>query len=834
MAKFSPNIAALNAGEWTPLLDGRADIGGYMASASKMENFLPTLQGPAVRRAGTKFVNAVRDSADRTWLVPFVVGTGRAYVLEFGDSFIRVYDNRSLATTPLGASTGIQGITLADPAVATYNAAPGMSSGDYFRIDGVTGTTEVNGRWFKGANSSPGLPGTIELQSVIGVDVDSSSYTAWSAGGDFTIPEEIVSPYTASDLTTSDGEFNLDFVQYGYDLYLSHRGGAISPRKLTVDKNIVGLSDYSGLISISELAPDDGPFLPLNSDTSDTMYVSAATGTITITASGNLFSDDDIGSLIRIDQEVITSTRTWKAGEARTSGQYCRSEGKEYVAANSATTGTVPPAHTEGTETDGEGTSGGVNWTFTSPGYGVARITAHSTTTATATVIVPFPQTLVGSGNASSFWRRGAWSIRNGYPVCVNTYRERLAFGQNLQVYCSKVAEPESFAIDEAGEILTESAVVVGINSNRSSGLVALASGSALVAMTNAEEFTVSQSTTSQPFGPNNVLVAKRGSHGARGITPVGVGDVDVFVQSTGRKIRALMADERGYQAPDLTIRSEHITAPRITSMAWQGEPHQTLWCVRSDGQLLSFAFDQENEVRAWARHVIGGTNAKVESVAVIPSPDGTRDDLWMIVSRTINGGTWRFVEYMTPEYQAGDALEDAAYADSLLTYDGASTSTIYGVDHLEGETVGVMIDGKQVADIVVSGGEVALPFAGSVVQIGLKYDATYITNRIDGGAGDGTAQGKTKRITDAMFRVYNALGIEAGPSASNADSVQDLAYTLATSGGDAAPSLVSGDVLLPWPGGYETDGKIYLKASGMYPATVISIMPQIVVNEAR
>ena len=60
MAKTSPIINALNAGEWSSLLDGRTDIEGYPASAFRMENFIPSIQGPAIRRAGTGFIRATK------------------------------------------------------------------------------------------------------------------------------------------------------------------------------------------------------------------------------------------------------------------------------------------------------------------------------------------------------------------------------------------------------------------------------------------------------------------------------------------------------------------------------------------------------------------------------------------------------------------------------------------------------------------------------------------------------------------------------------------------------------------------------------------------------
>ena len=52
-----------------------------------------------------------------------------------------------------------------------------------------------------------------------------------------------------------------------------------------------------------------------------------------------------------------------------------------------------------------------------------------------------------------------------------------------------------------------------------------------------------------------------------------------------------------------------------------------------------------------------------------------------------------KYIVYMKPIYFTD--VEDAFYLDSGLTYDSTPTTTISGVDHLEGETVQVLADGS-------------------------------------------------------------------------------------------------------------------------------------------
>jgi len=816
MGKASPIINALNAGEWSPLLDGRTDIQGYLASASTLENFLPTIQGPITRRAGTGFIRAVKDSTDRTWIIPFVKDRETAYLIEFGDLYCRFYYQRAPVLS--GTTSTITGATAANPVVITDTAHP-YNDGDDIFITGITGMTELNDRWYKVANSATN---TYELTTIHGDNVDGTGYTAYSTGGTADVPYEIVSPYSAAALANANGELNIDYVQTGDVIYITDRAGVLAPRKLS--------RTTATSWAFSELDPDEGPWLAINATTT-TLYGSAATGSITITASSSIFVADDVGSIIRIDQETITATDPWEASTSYNSGDYVRSEGKEYKASNSATSGTTIPSHTSGTVSDG-----GVDWEYISPGYGVARITAQAGTSCTATVLVTLPQTCIGSGNTSTLWRKGAWSDVNGYPTTVTFFRERLVFGQEQNLYFSVAADFDNFAIDYFGEILTESAISLTVQSSQANEIVGLTEGSVLIIHTIGGEHVLDAPATGDPFGPNNARISRQTTYGSRPIRPIRVGEVGLFVQASGRKLRGLQYsfDVDSFVAPDQTVRAEHISIPRITAMAHQEEPWQTVWLIRSDGVLLSFAFDQTQQVRAWARHPVGGASAVVEDVAVIPSTDGTRDDVWLVVSRTINGGTYRYIEFIQDEYSTGDDQEDAKYADASLTYDGSAVTTVYGLDHLEGEDVGILADGAAVPDGTIANGELTITDSASVIQIGYRYSSKYASNRIDAGAEDGTSQGKTKRITDCTFRVINTLDGSAGPSETNLDDIPELNYRNPATLMDNPEDIQTGDVNLAWPGGYETDGKIWYTNDSMFPATIAAVMPQVVTEEER
>lgn len=194
-----------------------------------------------------------------------------------------------------------------------------------------------------------------------------------------------------------------------------------------------------------------------------------------------------------------------------------------------------------------------------------------------------------------------------------------------------------------------------------------------------------------------------------------------------------------------------------------------------------------------------------------------------MIVKRTINGQTKRYIEFITERYVEGEDVADYLYLDCGATYDSTPATTISGLDFLEGETVGVLADGSAHPDCVVTGGEITLQRESSVVQIGLPYVRLLKTMRIEGGVPAGTSQGKNKRLSNVTFRFANTLGAKAGPTE---DRMDIIPFRKSSDPMDSAPPVFSGDKKIPWPNGYDSDGYIMLKQDQPLPITVIAIMP--------
>jgi len=85
------------AGVLSPRMRGRVDLQQYPAGAEDLTNVLVQSQGGATKRGGSYFVTAPRTNA-RVRLVPFIVSSAVAYVLEMGDNYMRILRNRALLT----------------------------------------------------------------------------------------------------------------------------------------------------------------------------------------------------------------------------------------------------------------------------------------------------------------------------------------------------------------------------------------------------------------------------------------------------------------------------------------------------------------------------------------------------------------------------------------------------------------------------------------------------------------------------------------------------------------------------------------------------------------
>ena len=578
--------------------------------------------------------------------------------------------------------------------------------------------------------------------------------------------------------------------------------------------------------------PIGGPFIGIDPDTTTTVYASAETGTVTLTASAAIFQAGHVGSLFLLETRSSDSTPAWEVGKTiGSAGVRRRSDSKYYEAMTTGTTGTVRPVHSSGERQDGDP---GVRWAFRDAGYGWVKITAFTSgTVVTGTVLSRLPPGAVGVGNPTTRWSHGSWSDVAGWPAAVTFFRERLCFARGQRVWMSVAAGFDDFsARNDAGEIAADQAISLEVASGEINDIQWLHPDRELIAGTAGGEFTIGELTNGDPLGPGNVKVQLQSRFGTRGVPPVGSGSSTLFLLRAGTKLREIAYDfaNDGYTTKDATTLSEHITKPGLIDMDYALDPYSVVWCVRADGKLLGFTWNNEEQVKGWHRHQLGG-NGAVETVAVIPKADNTGDQVWMVVRRTIDGQTRRYVEFMENPWERSQLQADAFYVDSGLTYNGPPVTTLSGLAHLEGQVVDVLADGAVHPQETVFGGQIILRDPATKVQVGLPCPPALQTMRMEAGAQDGTAQGKTKRIHKITFRVLDTAGLKVGPSAA---TLQEVEFRTPADPMNAPPPLFTGDKLVAWPSSYETDARIYVTNDKPTPLTLVGVFPQIVTQDAR
>ena len=534
-------------------------------------------------------------------------------------------------------------------------------------------------------------------------------------------------------------------------------------------------------------------------------------------------------------------------------------------------------------------------------GYGI--ITARTNTTVvTVEILID-----MGSSSSSTDWSLGSFSTTTGFPSCVSFFEQRLVFAASVNnpqtVYFSKSGDYENMDANIGGTVADDDAIIYTIASNQVNAIRFLTSARTLIIGTAGGEFVVSGGGDNNAVTPTNIMIKKQSNHGAANVDAISVGNATLFLQRAKRKIRELAYnfDVDGYIAPDLTILAEHITEGNVVEMAYQEEPLAIIWCVRGDGQLIALTYQREQEVVAWHRHIIGGVfgtgNAVVESVAVIPTDD-SEYELYMIVKRTINGATTRYVEYLhTFNFDQTDNTS-FNYLDSqlglsksqttltaginatattipvasvsglsssgkikiggeIISYAGISSlnltgctrgqnittatshlsgavtkevvNIIAGLNHLEGQTVSILVDGATHPTKVVASNSITLDRFGTDVKIGLQYTSILKTMRIDAGSQDGTSQGKTKRIYEVTARLFETVGVEVGP---DLDNMERVPFRTSADPMDQGIPPFTGDKEVEFRGNYDTDGFMMVRQTQPLPLTLLSLYPRLVTND--
>ena len=336
---------------------------------------------------------------------------------------------------------------------------------------------------------------------------------------------------------------------------------------------------------------------------------------------------------------------------------------------------------------------GGIRWA-----WGV--ITAVGDGASPPTVDVTMKTELSGTRGTygTPEFRLGAFSDSQGWPQVSQIYQQRMVLAANTfqpsTIWLSRTGDFYSFAPTElldqdspaaivdgmAVEVITDSnGLTFTLDSDTLDAIKWLGESKKLAMGTSAGVYMLYGSETNLVVTPFRFTINRETSFSATDTAPIVISNALIYPQIGGKNLQMLSLDKGvggQWDASKISLKGyDIIKSSEITKMIWQERPNGIIWCLMADGRLLSLSFDLRLEFMAWSEHVIGGTDTKVLDIEMIPR--SSHDQLWLKVSRTIDGDTEYYMETLG-RFPSEGALDrnDYIFSDSAITKTIAGTFT--------------------------------------------------------------------------------------------------------------------------------------------------------------
>jgi hypothetical protein len=208
--------------------------------------------------------------------------------------------------------------------------------------------------------------------------------------------------------------------------------------------------------------------------------------------------------------------------------------------------------------------------------------------------------------------------------------------------------------------------------------------------------------------------------------------------------------------------------------------------------------------------------HAKVKSIASVSSD--TENEVYVIVERIIDGSRVQYVEY----------LDSTLNMDSSLSglINGAD-GTLTNLDHLEGESVQILVGDAVYPNQTVSNGQISVTLPSTsgqhLVEVGLGYTSKLVTMKIEAGANAGTAQNRPKRFNEIAVRLHETVGVTI-----NGDQIPFRSSS--TPVGQNIPEFTGDKKVTNL--GWDTDGQVTIEQTQPLPMTVLGITGTLVTSD--
>ena len=372
---------------------------------------------------------------------------------------------------------------------------------------------------------------------------------------------------------------------------------------------------------------------------------------------------------------------------------------------------------------------------------------------------------------AHDAWTIAAISFTAAPADWAATYPRTACFYQDRLVFASNVAFPSRIWASKTGDYFNMTTgtndadgLVLNLLSGQADTIYWLASMKSLLAGldTGITQITASGGSDTA-LTPTSKKAHKAQQYGAANIPPVSAGNNLIHAAFPATKIReiAFSWESDGYTSNEVSILSDHLWRNlTATAMAYQAQPFEIVWILRSDGALVALTYLVEHKVIGWSLHTT--PNAIIKSVATIPGTYET--ELWAAIERTVGGSQVTYIERLK-SFTYTD-LTDAFFVDSGLSYSGVAIDTVTGLDHLEGCQVSYLADGIK-GTATVDSNQIVIPAASTDIVVGLSYNSDLEPLTPEPDMQSGESMFKVKRITDVQFLLRESAGGTFGPDSS-------------------------------------------------------------------
>ena len=873
---------AFNRGLISPLALARVDLKRAAFSAERQENWMPRTLGSMMLRPGTGYIgSSYNDNFARH--IEFVRSLASMHILEFSNASMRVWTNDALITRVTTSAAVANGGFPANLGSWTDNDEAGGTSawvtGGYM---GLTG----NGTAAAIRDQSVAIGGYAGVEHALRVTIARGPVTirvGSAAGLDDYVGEATLGTGTHSLSFTPAVDFNIRLMSRLQRITLvdsvevEAAGVVVLPApyqtadmdnirggtdQLSVDVMFVGCVGYqprrierrnSGRSwSVVLYAPDDGPYRIQNTST-QTLTPSVLSGNGTLTSSVPFFQTGHVGAVFRVGStgqtvtkviallndatdsirvigistdRTITITLTGMTALREVVLQYSTDDatwinvaGKVWVGVDTVE-GYVDGLNNQiiyyrllCTVVGGAGNTTATLSIPTGTIIGIGRVTAYtSTTVVDIEVLKSF-----GAITASTNWVESLWSDYRGWPTAGALYEGRMMWGGFDAIVGSVSDAFDDMNPDTVGD---SGPINRTIGSGPMDTINWVLPLQRLILGAQLSEHSVRSNAFDEPLTPTNFNRKRCSGQGSSNVQAVTVDSHGMFVQRGGTRVFEISFDPQtlDYGSTDITVLNPEVCEPQVKRMAVQRRPDTRVHCILSDGTAAVLVYDQAEQMMCWIKVTTDGV---IEDVVVLPGIAGSDEDqVYYSVARTLATGTVRYLEKW--------ALESECQGG---TYNKQADSFVYGaagapsVAHLEGETVIAWRNGEcpedangDIQTYVVASGTINLLGSGPWV-VGLPYSAWFKSAKL------GQTLSRHKNIDSMAPILYNThpRGLLYGPDFGIMDNLP-LMHEGTQVDTDAIYSAYDADAM-SFPGTWDTDARLCLKANAPRPCTVLAVV---------